>query len=54
MKSEEAEKAWHALIEHNPDCFDYYKEYLYHRGAAIGASQNAVHTPLPNHTGRFH
>ena len=36
LDSEEAEKAWHALIEHNPDCYDYYREYLSHQGITLG------------------
>ncbi len=28
LKSEEAEHAWRVLIDHNPDCTDYYNGYL--------------------------
>ncbi|KAF9068910.1 NMDA receptor-regulated protein 1-domain-containing protein [Rhodocollybia butyracea] len=28
LKSEEAEHAWKVLIEHNPECYEYYKGYL--------------------------
>ncbi|PFH47386.1 hypothetical protein AMATHDRAFT_152156 [Amanita thiersii Skay4041] len=28
LKSDDAEKAWRALIQHNPDCYSYYQGYL--------------------------
>ncbi|KAJ3822659.1 NMDA receptor-regulated protein 1-domain-containing protein [Lentinula raphanica] len=28
LKSEEAEHAWKVLVEHNPECYDYYKGYM--------------------------
>ncbi|KAF8223436.1 N-terminal acetyltransferase A, auxiliary subunit [Tricholoma matsutake] len=43
LESEEAEQAWRSLIEHNPDCVDYYRGYLSHRGVAIDTtSKNAL------------
>ena len=33
---EEAEHAWKALIQQNPDCRDYYKGYLSIKGVDLG------------------
>ncbi|KAG6812172.1 hypothetical protein H0H92_004040 [Tricholoma furcatifolium] len=35
LRSEEAEQAWHALIEHSPDCYDYYRGYLSNQGLSL-------------------
>ncbi|KAJ3799767.1 NMDA receptor-regulated protein 1-domain-containing protein [Lentinula aff. detonsa] len=35
LKSDEAEHAWKVLIEHNPECYDYYKGYLSNQGLNI-------------------
>ncbi|KAG6896551.1 hypothetical protein C0992_007498 [Termitomyces sp. T32_za158] len=35
LKSDEAEHAWRALIEHNPDCYDYYRGYLLNHGLSL-------------------
>jgi N-alpha-acetyltransferase 15/16, NatA auxiliary subunit len=48
LESEEAEQAWRALIEHNPDCLDYYRAYLSHRGTAIGLFRNTLRIILTN------
>ncbi|KAL0572589.1 hypothetical protein V5O48_009367 [Marasmius crinis-equi] len=32
LGSEDAEHAWHVLIEHNPECYDYYHGYLSNLG----------------------
>lgn len=37
-KSEEAEHAWRALVEHNPDCYDYYRGYLANQDISLGES----------------
>jgi peptide alpha-N-acetyltransferase len=36
LKSDEAETAWRALIEHNPDRYDYYQGFLSTRGLGLG------------------
>ncbi|KAG6876686.1 hypothetical protein C0993_001234 [Termitomyces sp. T159_Od127] len=36
LESNEAEHAWRALIEHNPDCYDYYRGYLSNQGLSLG------------------
>ncbi|KAG6901442.1 hypothetical protein C0995_011955 [Termitomyces sp. Mi166 len=35
LKSDEAEHAWRALIERNPDCYDYYHGYLSNQGLSL-------------------
>ena len=37
QKSPEAEEAWRALIEHNPDSYEYYRGYLKYLGIDDGA-----------------
>ncbi|KAJ3878416.1 NMDA receptor-regulated protein 1-domain-containing protein [Lentinula edodes] len=32
LRSAEAEHAWKVLIEHNPECYDYYKGYMSNQG----------------------
>ncbi|KAF8886487.1 NMDA receptor-regulated protein 1-domain-containing protein [Infundibulicybe gibba] len=34
--SDEAEHAWRILVEHNPDCYDYYRGYLSNQGVEMG------------------
>jgi hypothetical protein len=36
MKSEEAEHSWRALIEMNPDCYEYYRGFLNSKGIDLG------------------
>ncbi|KAG5716214.1 N-alpha-acetyltransferase 16, NatA auxiliary subunit [Termitomyces sp. T112] len=43
LKSDEAEHAWRALIEHNPDCYDYYRGYFSNQGLSLeNSSQEAL------------
>ncbi|RDB27479.1 N-alpha-acetyltransferase 16, NatA auxiliary subunit [Hypsizygus marmoreus] len=35
LGSEEAEHAWRVLIEHNPDCYDYFRGYLSNQGLSL-------------------
>src|SRR5260221_736114 len=37
MKSADAEEAWCALIQHNPDSHDSYRGYLENEGLSVGA-----------------
>ncbi|OCH91292.1 NMDA receptor-regulated protein 1a [Obba rivulosa] len=37
MYSEDAEHTWQALIEQNPDCYDYYRGFLSNRGVDLDA-----------------
>lgn len=37
QKSPEADEAWRALIEHNPDSYEYYRGYLKYLGIDDGA-----------------
>lgn len=36
LHSEEAQHAWRALIEQNPDCYHYYRGYLSNQGVDLG------------------
>jgi hypothetical protein len=36
LKSDEAEHAWRVLVEHNPDCYEYYRGYLSNLGIQLG------------------
>jgi hypothetical protein len=36
QKSPEAEEAWHALIEHNADSYESYREYFASQGISLG------------------
>jgi peptide alpha-N-acetyltransferase len=38
LGSDEAEHAWRVLVEHNPDCYEYYRGYLSNLGLTLGAS----------------
>ena len=42
LKSEEAEEAWHTLLERNADCYDYYRGFLANRGLALDAPNDAA------------
>ncbi|KAG6833055.1 hypothetical protein H0H87_012066 [Tephrocybe sp. NHM501043] len=46
LGSEEAEHAWRALIEHNPDSYDYYRGYLTNQGLSLEASSTDALTAL--------
>ncbi|KAJ4468810.1 NMDA receptor-regulated protein 1-domain-containing protein [Lentinula aciculospora] len=35
LKSDEAEHAWKVLVEHNPECYDYYKGYMLNQGLSL-------------------
>ncbi|KAI0634817.1 NMDA receptor-regulated protein 1a [Trametes polyzona] len=37
LESADAQQAWQALIEQNPDCYEYYKGYLSNQGIDLGA-----------------
>jgi peptide alpha-N-acetyltransferase len=37
LGSDEAEHAWRVLVEHNPDCYEYYRGYLSNLGLTLGA-----------------
>lgn len=39
-QSEEAEHAWRSLLEHNPDCYDYYRGYLSNMGVELDQSNS--------------
>jgi tetratricopeptide (TPR) repeat protein len=39
LKSDEAEHAWRVLVEHNPDCYDYYRGYLSNLGLTLGTAR---------------
>jgi len=36
LESSEAEHAWRALLEQNPDCYDYYRGFLAIKGLSLG------------------
>ncbi|KAJ6449420.1 NMDA receptor-regulated protein 1-domain-containing protein [Mycena vitilis] len=38
LGSEEAEHAWRVLVEHNPDCYEYYRGYLSNLGLTLDAT----------------
>ena len=40
--NDDAEQAWQALIEQNPDNYDYYRGFLYNRGVDLGARPSLV------------
>ncbi|GLB39170.1 putative N-terminal acetyltransferase A, auxiliary subunit [Lyophyllum shimeji] len=45
LGSDEAEHAWRALIEHNPECYDYYRGYLSNQGISFDSpSTEALET----------
>ncbi|KAF9457543.1 NMDA receptor-regulated protein 1-domain-containing protein [Collybia nuda] len=46
LGSEEAEDAWRVLVEHNPDCYDYYRGYLSNRGISLGTPSTDALTIL--------
>jgi tetratricopeptide (TPR) repeat protein len=50
LGSEEAEHAWRVLVEHNPDCYDYYQGYLSNQGIPLGMSSPAHLQYAPHHT----
>ncbi|KAJ7057790.1 NMDA receptor-regulated protein 1-domain-containing protein [Mycena amicta] len=59
--ADEAEHAWRVLVEHNPECYDYYRGYLANMGLSLGISvssprncssitrKTSVRTTLPVH-----
>ncbi|KAJ7695429.1 NMDA receptor-regulated protein 1a [Mycena rosella] len=38
LESDEAEHAWRVLVEHNPDCYEYYRGYLSNLGLTLDAT----------------
>ncbi|KAJ7487779.1 NMDA receptor-regulated protein 1-domain-containing protein [Mycena latifolia] len=38
LQSDEAEHAWRVLVEHNPDCYEYYRGYLSNLGLTLDAT----------------
>ncbi|KAJ7096723.1 NMDA receptor-regulated protein 1-domain-containing protein [Mycena belliarum] len=38
LESDEAEHAWRVLVEHNPDCYEYYQGYLSNLGLTLDAT----------------
>ncbi|KAJ6631099.1 NMDA receptor-regulated protein 1-domain-containing protein [Mycena sp. CBHHK59/15] len=38
LQSDEAEHAWRVLVEHNPDCYEYYRGYLSNLGLTLDAA----------------
>lgn len=36
LGSDEADHAWRVLVEHNPDCYEYYRGYLSNLGLTLG------------------
>ncbi len=40
LKHDDAEHAWQALIQQNPDCYLYYRGLFSHRGIDLGSSHN--------------
>ncbi|KAG5641987.1 hypothetical protein DXG03_003816 [Asterophora parasitica] len=46
LGSDEAEHAWRVLIEHNPDCYDYYRGYLLNLGLSLDSSSTDALTIL--------
>ncbi|KAF7300714.1 hypothetical protein HMN09_00957200 [Mycena chlorophos] len=45
--SDEAEHAWRVLVEHNPECYDYYRGYLANMNLSLEASEENVARALP-------
>lgn len=51
LKHDDAEHAWQALIQQNPDCYLYYNGFFSHRGIDLGLTLyftfvNPTHTSL--------
>ncbi|KAE9391110.1 N-terminal acetyltransferase A, auxiliary subunit [Gymnopus androsaceus JB14] len=42
LGSDEAEHAWKVLIEHNPECYDYYKGYMSNQGLNVDDKTTAT------------
>jgi tetratricopeptide (TPR) repeat protein len=53
LKSPDAEEAWCALIQHNPDSYDAYRGYLENEGLSVGAFHRllAFHPTLSSSRG---
>jgi peptide alpha-N-acetyltransferase len=49
----EAESAWRALIDHNPDCYDYYRGYLSQKGLSLDPQGNLFFSPPAMHVHSF-
>jgi N-alpha-acetyltransferase 15/16, NatA auxiliary subunit len=43
LQSEEAKHAWRALIEQNPECYDYYRGILSNEGINLGNCSQFEH-----------
>ncbi|KAJ7755344.1 NMDA receptor-regulated protein 1-domain-containing protein [Mycena maculata] len=44
--SDEAEHAWRVLVEHNPDCYEYYRGYLSNLGLVLDATDPSASKAL--------
>ncbi|KAF7289948.1 hypothetical protein MIND_01370000 [Mycena indigotica] len=47
LGSEEAEHAWRVLVEHNPECYDYYRGYLANSKLSFDTSDDNASRALP-------